>query len=180
MAKKPEYITVGRFGRPRGVSGEIYVTPATDAPDRFMELSEIIAVGKGERRQLHFQSVAVIGGRPVVKVEGVDNREEAMKLTGLSIEIPIDKARALPEGSYYQFDLVGCEVVGEDGTAYGVIEEILFYPANDLYRIKSDRFGEVLFPAVDKFVIEVDIERRRIVIRPPQGLFNPPEEATEA
>jgi len=180
VARKPEYIIVGRFGRPRGVSGEIHITPATDDPDRFMELSDIVAVGQGKRRQLHFESVAIIGGRPVVKVEGIDSRETAAELTGLSIEIPIEMARPLPEGSYYQFDLVGCEVVGEDGTEYGVIEEILFYPASDLYRIKSDRFGEVLFPVVDKFVIEVDIDRRRVVIRPPEGLFDPREGATEA
>ena len=180
MASQPEYITVGRFGRPRGVSGEIYITPATDDPDRFLELSDIIAVGRGKRMRLHFESVAIVGGRPVVKVEGVDSREAAAELTGRSIEISIEMARPLPEGSYYQFSLVGCAVVGEDGTEYGVIEEVLFYPANDLYRIKSDRFGEVLFPAVDKFVIEVDIDRQRVIIRPPKGLFDPEEGETEA
>lgn len=180
MARKPEYITVGRFGRPRGVSGEIYITPATDDPDRFGDLREIIAAGKGDRKRLHIEAFSMIGGRPVVKIKGINSREDAAELTGYSIEIPIEQARPLPEGSYYQFDLVGCRVVGEDGTEYGVIEEILFYPANDLYRIKSDRFGEVLLPVVDRFVIEVDIDRQRVVIRPPEGLFKPGESATEA
>ena len=177
MARKPEYITIGRFGRPRGVSGDQYIIPATDDPERFLELSEIIAVGEGKRKKLLFQSVNIIGGRPVVRVKGVRNREEATQLTNLSIEIPIEQARSLPEGSYYQFDLVGCKVVGTDGTDYGVIEEILFYPANDLYRIKSERFGEVLMPVIDRFVIEIDVDARRIVIQPPEGLFVPPEDS---
>jgi 16S rRNA processing protein RimM len=176
VAKRPEYITIGRFGRPRGVSGEIYIHPATDDPDRFLELQDVIVVGKGKRKQLRLRSVVLIGDRPVARVEGVRSREEAAQLTNLSIEIPIDQARPLPEGSYYQFDLVGCQVVGTDGTEYGVVEEILFYPASDVYRIKSDRFGEVLFPVVDRFVIEVDIKAGRIVIEPPKGLFRPIED----
>ncbi len=177
MARKPEYITIGRFGRPRGVSGDLYIIPATDDPERFLELSEIVAVGEGKRKKLQFESVEIIGGRPVARVKGVRSREEATLLTNLSIEIPIEQVRALPEGSYYQFDLVGCKVVGTDGTDYGVIEEILFYPASDLYRIKSERFGEVLMPVVDRFVVEIDVDARRVVIQPPDGLFVPPEDS---
>lgn len=176
MATRPEYITVGRFGRPRGVSGEIYVTPATDDPDRFLELTDIYVVAEGIRRKLHLESVAVIGGRPVVKVEGIDSREEAVRLTNQSVEIPLASARALPEGSYYQFDLVGCRAVGTDGTDYGVIDEVMFYPANDVYRIRSDRFGDVLFPAVDRFIVRVDIEEKLVIIEPPDGLFTADED----
>ncbi len=172
MAKRPDYIVVGRFGRPRGVFGEITITPATDDPHRFTDLDEFIIVDNdGGRRTARIEQASVIGGRPVVRIEGYDSREQAATLTGLSIEIPIEKARRLPEGSYYQFDLIGCRVVGVDGTEYGLVEEILFYPASDVYRVVSERFGEVLFPAVDRFVSEVDIEKKIVIIDPPAGLF---------
>ncbi len=167
---------IGRFGRPRGVSGEIYITPATDDPSRFTELREIIVVGPGRRETITLETATIIGGRPVVKVEGVGSREEVAKLTGLSIEIPIELLRPLPEGRYYQFDLVGCRVEGADGTDYGVIEEVMFYPASDLYRVVSDRFGEVLFPAVDRYVIRIDIDGKKVIIDPPAGLFVPKED----
>jgi 16S rRNA processing protein RimM len=169
---------IGRFGRPRGVSGEIYITPATDDPARFAELREIIIVGSDQRRTVSLNKAAVIGGRPVVKIEGIDSREEAAKLTGLSIEIPVELLRPLPDGRYYQFDLVGCRVAGADGTDYGVIEEVMFYPASDLYRIVSERFGEVLFPAVDRYVIRIDIDGKKIIIDPPAGLFVPKEDTS--
>lgn len=169
---------IGRFGRPRGVSGEIYITPATDDPARFTELREIIIVGPDQRRTVSLNKAAVIGGRPVVKIEGIESREEAAKLTGLSIEIPIERLRPLPDGRYYQFDLVGCRVAGVDGTDYGVIEEVMFYPASDLYRIVSERFGEVLFPAVDRYVIRIDIDGKKIIIDPPAGLFVPKEDTS--
>jgi 16S rRNA processing protein RimM len=167
---------IGRFGRPRGVSGEIYVTPATDDPARFVDLREIIIVGSGRRKTVSLERAAVIGGRPVIKIEGIDSREEVAKLTGLSIEIPIELLRPLPDGSYYQFDLIGCRVAGVDGTDYGVIEEVMFYPASDLYRIVSKRYGEVLFPAVDRYIIRIDIDGKKIIIDPPAGLFVPREE----
>jgi 16S rRNA processing protein RimM len=126
----------------------------------------------GDKRQkLRIHSVTLIGGRPVVKIKGVRTREEAARLTNFSVEIPGEKARVLPEGSFYQFELIGCRVIGADRTEYGVIEEVLFYPANDVYRIRSERFGETLFPAVDRFVVRVDVPGREIVIDPPAGLF---------
>lgn len=164
---------MGRFGRPHGVSGEITITPATDDPDRFLELTELWTVIDGLRSRLRVTSARIMGTQPVVKIEGYDNREEAARLTNLSVEIEGALARPLPEGSYYQFDLVGCRVRGVDGTEYGVLEEVLFYPANDLYRIVSDRFGEVLLPAVDRFIVSVDIDNQEMIIDPPPGLFEP-------
>ena len=171
MANRPEYITIGRFGRPRGLAGQLYVAPATDDPARFLDLNEILAVDGDNRRRLEIEKAALVGGRPVLKIVGIDSREDAARLTNLPIEIPMARAQVLPEGRYYQFDLVGCRAVGSDGTDYGIVEEVLFYPASDVYRIQSDRFGEFLFPAVDKFVIEIDIERKKIVIDPPKGLL---------
>jgi 16S rRNA processing protein RimM len=162
---------VGRFGRPRGVDGELYITPTTDDPGRFLDLTAVFVVVQGKREQLLLERVVMAGDRPVVKVAGFDTREQAGRLTNLTIEIPIAQARPLPEGSYYLFELEGCSVVGVDGTAYGIVEEVLQYPANDVYRIQSDRFGEVLLPAVERFVKKIDIDARRIVIDPPKGLF---------
>lgn len=176
MAKRPDYIVIGRFGRPRGVSGEIYITPATDDPSRFGELREVVAVGPEKRQTVTLEKAAVIGGRPVVKIKGIDSREDVAKLTGLSIEIPIELLRPLPDGSYYQFDLIGCRAEGVDGADYGVIEEVLFFPASDLYRIVSERFGEVLFPVVDRYVIRIDIDAKKVIIDPPAGLFVPKED----
>lgn len=171
MGKRPDYITVGRFGRPRGVSGELYITPETDFPDRFLDLTEFFVVRQGVREVLKIESSELIGGRPVVKIQGYDSRETAGALTNLGIELPGELAVELPEGSHYQFDLVGCVIKGVDGEEIGVLEEILFYPANDLYRIKTKRFGEILLPVVDKFVKGVDIEKKEIIIDPPDGLL---------
>lgn len=180
MTDRPEYIVIGRFGRPKGLSGEIYITPETDFPPRFLELKEISVVEDKKRRTLKIESVRIVGDRPIMKIAGITSRESAAAMTNLSIEIPGDQAVELPEGSYYQFDIVGSEVTGTDDTSYGVIEEVLFYPGNDIYRIKSDKYGEVLLPVVDRFIIGIDIEKKKIIIDPPAGLFEVGESQTEA
>lgn len=172
MGDKPEYITIGRLGRPRGVSGEIYIIPATDDPARFVDLTKLTVVKQGERREIEIKKVVLIGGKPVVTLAGITSREAASRLTNLSIEIPFDQIRPLEDGRYYQFDLVGCKILATDGTELGTLEEVLFYPANELYRIKSKRFGEVLLPAVDQFIERIDIENKEIIITPPKGLFD--------
>lgn len=171
MAVRPEYITVGRFGRPRGVTGDIYITPDTDFPDRFLDLYEVFIEERGKKKSLIIESADLIGGRPVVKVEGIESKEEAATLTNRDIFVPGEAAIELPEGSYYQFDLVGSTVKNADGEEIGVLEEILFYPANDIYRINTKDFGEILLPVVDKFIKGVDIEKKEIIIEPPDGLI---------
>ena len=171
MSSRPEYIVVGRFGRPRDVSGDIYITPATDDNERFGELEFILVVGNDGRTRLEVERFKIVSGRPVIKLKGIDSREDAARLTNLSIEIPIEQIRALPEGRHYQFDLIGCRVKGVDGKKYGEVVEIDFYPSSDIYRIRSEKYGEVLFPAVDIFIISVDTEKKEIIIDPPPGLF---------
>jgi 16S rRNA processing protein RimM len=177
---RPEYIVIGRFGRPKGLSGEIYITPETDFLPRFLELKEILVSDGENRRTLKIESVKIVGDRPIVEIAGITSRESAATMTNRIIEISGEQAAELPEGSYYQFDIVGSEVRGTDDTNYGVIEEVLFYPASDIYRIKSEKYGEVLLPVVDRFIIGIDIEKKKIIIDPPAGLFEVGESQTEA
>ncbi|MFH1699289.1 MAG: ribosome maturation factor RimM [Candidatus Zixiibacteriota bacterium] len=180
MAARPEYIVIGRFGRPKGLSGEIFITPETDFPHRFLELKELLVTDGEIRRPLKIESVKFVGDRPIVKITGITSHESAAELTNKTIEIPGEQAVPLPEGSYYQFDIVGSEVMGIDGTKYGIIEEVLFYPASDIFRIKSEKYGEVLFPVIDRFIIGIDIEKKKIIIDPPAGLLDGGENQTEA
>jgi 16S rRNA processing protein RimM len=171
VTEKPEHIVVGKFGRPRGVSGDIYIHPTTDNPRRFSKLKTVFAVYDDRREKVSLSKIYFLDNRPVVHVEGFDSREAVKVLTNASIEIEMAQAEPLPKGSYYQFDLIGCKVVGADGTDYGTLEEVLFYPAGDVYRIVSEKYEDILLPAIDRFVIEVDIERKSITIDPPEGLL---------
>ena len=71
----------------------------------------------------------------------------------------------LEEGEYYDEDLIGCTVETVKGKELGRLAEIVVTGANDVYVVACER-GEVLVPAVDGIVLEIDIDGRRVVVEP--------------
>jgi 16S rRNA processing protein RimM len=148
-----EYIIVGKLGRTRGVHGEINVTPDTDFPERFEGLTEIYVQNRSVWEKLRRASAKYISGRPVLRFEGIDNPEDASRLTNRLLAVPRSDVVELPENTYFIFDLVGCRVL-EEGTArvLGEVVDVEQYPANDVFVIKTVSDREVLFPAVKNLV----------------------------
>lgn len=160
-----KYVTIGKLGRTRGLKGELCVTPLTDFPERFVDLSEIYVKLSSGWEKFRVVSTRVAGGRPAIRLAGIDSPEEAARYTNREIGVPIDQVFELPEDTFYIFDLIGCKVF-EEGTdrLVGEIVNVEQYPGNDAYVIQTVAEREVLFPAVKEFVKDVDVTNRRIVI----------------
>jgi 16S rRNA processing protein RimM len=156
---------VGKLGRSRDLKGEMYVTPWTDFPDRFLDLKEIYLDENGTWRLMKVQSSRLVSGRPVLKFKGINTPEAANRLTNRHLAVTSDQLVKLPEGTYYVFDLIGCEVFDEAGVKIGEVTDVQQYPANDAYVIRTIDNEEVLFPAVTEFVKEVDAKNRKIIVR---------------
>ena len=176
MKKRPEYIVVGRFGRPRGTSGEIYVNPLTDNPERFKGNETLWIESEDGWKKIKVLSVRFISGRPALRIEASETPEDAKRFTNQYLYIKADELDQLPEGSYYHFDLIGCRVTDTEGKQLGEIVNIESYPANDAWVIETGEGKRILFPAVKKFIVEVDIEKNLVVINPPEGIFDSPDE----
>lgn len=181
MADSEEYITVGMLGRSRGVHGDIYVTPLTDFPDRFLGLKEIFVEYRGQWECRQIADSQIISGRPVIRFDGITNPEDARRLTNRRLAVRRADVEPLPDGSWYVFDLIGCEVFeSESNRALGQIVDVRRFPANDAWEVKRPSGELVLFPAVRSYIESVDIAARRVVILS-GGMF--PEEtdrSTEA
>jgi 16S rRNA processing protein RimM len=78
-----------------------------------------------------------------------------------------------PEGEYWPFQLVGSEVVTEDGRSLGTVSEVIPNPANDLWVAVDDDGGETLVPAISDVVVDVDVAAKRIVVRAVPGITAP-------
>jgi 16S rRNA processing protein RimM len=167
LDQKESYITVGILGKTRGIGGELYVTLLSDFPDRFDNLAEILVEDRGRWQTRRIESARVISGRPVLKFKDIDNREDAARLTNRKLAVPRNQVVPLPENTYYVFDLIGLKVVSEDdGSLIGEIVDVQRYPANDAYLIRKTDGQEVLLAAVARFVRQVDLESRKVVIDP--------------
>jgi 16S rRNA processing protein RimM len=162
---QPEYIAVGRFGRLRGFEGEIFVTPLTDFPDRFLDMKSVFVSVNGRWDLFEIESTEMVGGRPVIKLKTINTPEDAARLAQCELAVTRDQVVPLAPDRYYVFDLIGCAAIDAGtGEPIGTIADVQRYPANDVYVISDEQGHRWICPVVSNFVRSVDIAARQVVI----------------
>lgn len=160
-----DLVAVGLVGKPHGLRGEVYVLPDPDLPQQ-------ITAGRVFRSDRHGQltlsGVRDHSGRTVVRFEGVDTREGAEDLRGERLLLPREEIELDDDGVWVE-DLLGMEVVTDDGELVGVLESVTDGTAHDYFVVARPDGGEVLIPVVEEMV---ELDGERIVVRPIPGLLD--------
>jgi len=164
---EPEFIVIGQILTPQGIKGKLKVTVVTDFPQRFDPGSKIYI----NKQPLTIESTEWHKGKAIIKLNTIDNIENAQRLQGQPIEINHSQLRSLPEGQYYHFQLIGLEVWTTEGELLGNITEILTAESNDNYIVLGAK-GKILIPAIEDVVKSIDLNKGRAVIEPIEGLLN--------
>ena len=155
-----EFLRVGKIVNTHGLKGEMKVISLTEDPRRFDDLDTVFIDGV-ERKLLGCKYQK---DRIIVRIEGVDTIEEAEKYKTKVMEIPREKAIELEEDCYFIADLVKCYVYDTNGKELGKIDEVIQTKSNDVYWIKSPK--ELLIPVILDIVLDIDIENKKITIKP--------------
>ncbi len=167
-----ELISVARIARPQGVCGEVIADLLTDFPERFAELdSALVKHSSGEISVLKLDRSRLHKGRVLLKFAGCDSIEQAEKLRGASVMVTRDQLVKLPEDTFFDFDLVDCEVLTTEGRVIGRITGVQRYGAAPLLVVQDEEKREHLIPFTMQICIEIDVTRKRIVVDPPEGLI---------
>jgi 16S rRNA processing protein RimM len=165
-----ELVAIARIARPRGVRGELVAEVLTDFPERFDGLTAATAVlPDGSRRELKIENAWFQNERIVMKFAGIDSIEAGDELRDADICVPESDAVELEEGEFFDWQLEGCTAVTVDGTTLGSVKELLRTGGTEVLVIQGER--EYLIPFAESICIEVDIENKRIVVDPPEGLL---------
>ena len=166
-------IVIARIARAWGIRGEVTAEILTDFPERFGELSEVTLRRGASQRVAVLDGYRFHKGRVLLKFEGVDTMNDAMPLAGHDVVIPeSDVFEITDDDVFYEFDLVGCSVELAGGEVVGNVGSILHTGAGELLSIIRDGRTDALVPFVDAICTEVDVDARRIVIDPPEGLLD--------
>jgi 16S rRNA processing protein RimM len=163
-------VAVGRVAKAHGVRGEVAVENRSDNPERWAEGSTVF---DEHGRSLTIRSVRPHGDRLLVTFEEIAGRTEAEALAGGALVVPESWLPALDEGQWWAFEIEGCSVRTESGRQLGRIDEVLAYPAHDIWRVVDDHGVETLIPAVDAFVVTVNATARSATVRDVPGLTAP-------
>ncbi|UCE06844.1 MAG: 16S rRNA processing protein RimM [bacterium] len=171
MRKRPEFISIGIITKAYGVKGELMVIPITDEPQQFERLKNIsIKYQTGEREFFPIEKVRVKPNRIILKLTGINERNQALTLKGLYVDKHLDECKDLPPDEYYIFDLIGMNVKTTDNLWLGEVTDVLTLPANDVYVI-NDGSKEYLIPAIKDVIKKVNLEDKYILIEPLDGLL---------
>jgi 16S rRNA processing protein RimM len=163
---------VGRIARAHGNRGQVIVNLDTDFPEeRFRPGAELFSMRDGVVDTLTLTAVRFQRGRPVVGVAGVETIDAAERLAGLELRIPAEKLAALPPGTFYHHDLVGCRVETGSGAPVGVVEGVEGTLGGSRL-VVAGAGGEILIPLAVGICTTIDVDAKRIVIDPPDGLLD--------
>ncbi len=159
-----EYLDCGQVVNTHGVRGEVRVVPWADSPD-FLCRFKTLYLEEGNPMVVTF--CRVHKGGVIVKFEGVDTVEEAMPLKGKTVRIRRSDAK-LPRGSFFLADVIGLDVIDEEGHKLGVLKEVLSPSVQNVYVVEGER--EIFIPAVPAFILETNIGGGYVKVRLIEGM----------
>ena len=167
-----DLVVIGEVTRAHGLRGEVRVVPQTDHPERFERLRECILWDpeRDERTVRRVRGARRQSDVVLLSLADCDSPEAAAGLVGRLVALPRADALPPPPGHVYPWQLIGCQVTTEDGRVVGELSGIEPAPGQDLWVVRGTQ-REHLIPAVAEIVIEVDVDAKRVVIRPPEGLL---------
>ena len=171
MPQKP-YLEAGQIVGTHGVRGEVRVQPWCDSPQQFATFKKLYWDANGK------QPVKV-KGRPhkniaLVVLDGITTVEAAQVLRGKMLYVDRRDLK-LPKGHYLVQDLIGLTVVDADtGETYGTLTDVSQTGANAVYHMATDK-GEILIPAIPDVVVEINLKKDVLRLRPMKGLLDDDE-----
>ena len=177
-AAEPAFLIVGQVRKPHGTRGELLVEPLTDHPGDVFVSGVVLRLGDAAGRDPDpdLPPLLVEAARPfqrgwLVTVDGVEDRNAADVLRGRYLMLEREALPALAEDEVFYHQLPGMQVVTVAGELIGEVTEVFELRPADLLEVRGPR-GTVLIPFLGHMVREVDVQGRRIVIDPPEGLLD--------
>ncbi|HEY5493900.1 MAG TPA: ribosome maturation factor RimM [Candidatus Anoxymicrobiaceae bacterium] len=166
-----DLLAVGRILRPHGIRGALVVESLTDWPGRFVPGAKmLLEKGPGDHTEVTLLSAAPHGGRFLVSLEGLEDRDAAGELRGLFLEVPACEAAPLAEGEFWAHELADMALVDAGGRELGRVREVMCRQAQDLIVASTAEGAEFSVPLVSEFVKEIDMESRTITVKLPEGM----------
>lgn len=166
-----EKLEVGQIVNTFGIKGEVKVTPFTDDINRFDDLKKVYVKTRKEEKLYTVENVRYHKNMVLLKLEGIENPEQAELLKNAFLEIDREDAVPLKEGQFFIADLIGLEVYTDEGKLLGKVDDIYNTGANDIYVVKDELGKQVLLPGIKDVIKQVDLESEKIIVHLIPGLI---------
>ncbi|HVV30983.1 MAG TPA: ribosome maturation factor RimM [Mycobacteriales bacterium] len=164
-------LVVGRVGRAHGVRGDVAVEVRTDVPELRFAVGVRLRTDPESAGPLIVTQRKEHSGRLLLHFTGIDDRAAAEALAGTWLVIGESEAGQAGDGAWWDHELLGLAVHDGAGALLGQVSEVVHLPGQELLAVVTLDGREVLVPFVQALVPEVDVASGRVVVTPPEGLF---------
>ena len=172
MIKKEEVYKIGLFNKPHGIHGELQFTFTDDIFDR-VDCDYLICLLDGifvpffiEEYRFRSDSTAL------VKLEGIDTAERAHMFTNVEVYFPVKHAEEAEDGELSWNFFVGFRMEDVRHGELGEVVEVDTTTVNTLFVVEQEDGEELLIPAQEEFIVEINQEKKLITVELPEGLLN--------
>ncbi len=170
--EKQTFLHVAQIIGAHGVKGELKVVVLSENKDRLQELSELSLLTAGG---LFVKKVRFTARRmnnfELIKIEGLDDRDEALALKNHYLSVSRDEAAPLPEGRYYVSDLIGLKVIDAERGEIGRLKDISDNGAQDIYEIARPKMKALYLAISPETFLDADLNKGEIHVQLPHGLW---------
>lgn len=150
---------IGKVVNTFGIKGELKVLPYVS----YMEKVKIIYIAK---KKMEIEKIRFQKNVAIIKIKGINDINLVEEYIGQTVEMEEIDAPKLPEGTYYIKDLIGIDVVTEEGVLLGKLDDVITTGANDVYQV-----GKILLPAIKEVIKNIDLENNKMTVHIIKGLI---------
>ena len=171
-------VCIAQIGAAHGIRGEVRVKLFAEDPDALFDYGPL-ETADGSRR-FEFLSARESKTIFVCRIKGLTNRNDVEALNGVRLYVDRDALPELDEEEFYHSDLIGLEARLEDGTSLGYIVAIHDFGAGDVLDVSPKRGKGYYIPFTRAVVPEVKVSEGYVLVDPPEGLLDEPDENERA
>jgi 16S rRNA processing protein RimM len=170
-----KHVVVAEVVKPHGLRGEVVLASHAESDELFGEMEWVrLEPPSGDLRQarrLEIEHWRRHKGRVLLKLRGLDGRDQAELWRGAAVTVPASELPETDEDDVRLHEILGCQVLLHDGAPLGVLEQFAMHGGQEVWSIMTPDGCEVLLPACPEFVAAIDLDARRITVDPPPGLL---------
>lgn len=160
-------IHIGAVTGAVGLKGEIRIFHTAADPELLQEYESIIIGGK----KYDIDNIRYKKKIPILKLAQVNDRNSAEELLKEDVFVESEKLVDLPDNNYYVKDLVGIEIIDVDSEEIiGTLVNVITNTAQDVYEVRTRDGMNLMIPAVNEFIINVDLNKKTMKVKLPEGL----------
>ena len=164
-------LEIGQIVNTFGIKGMVKVKPFTDDIKRFDKLKNICVEKNHTKKEYEIEEVKYHKDMVLIKFKNVDTVEQAEMLRNSYLTISRDSVEELEEGRYYIVDMLGLEVYTDEQIQLGILEDIFNTGSNDIYVVKTQEGKQILLPAIQDVIKQIDMENKKMIVHLLPGLL---------